>query len=89
MTANIPAPGGRPAATDDADRWREAARLRREHPGWIVVRLSRDRRFTAYRRLPGARRDTALTDSTAIGLSSQITSAEQAARIPGSTGDQR
>ena len=41
MTANIPTPGGLPAATDDADRWREAARLRREHPGWIVVWLSR------------------------------------------------
>jgi hypothetical protein len=80
MTAQSPAPGGPASAADEAERWREAARLRREHPGWIVVWLARESRYNAYRRLPGTRRDTALTDPTADGLASQIVSAEQAAR---------
>ena len=32
-----PPSGDQPAADDDAGRWREAARLRREHPKWIVI----------------------------------------------------
>lgn len=79
MTANSPALGGPPAGTDEAERWRETARLRREHRGWIVVWLARESRFNAYRQLPGSRRDTALTDLTASGLASKITQAEQAA----------
>jgi hypothetical protein len=80
-TAPGPAPGGQPAG-DDAGCWREAARLRREHPGWVVIWLARTGCYRAYRRLPGARRDTALTASTPADLAAQITRAEQAARPP-------
>jgi hypothetical protein len=72
----------------DAARWREAAELRGEHPLWVVIWLAPAGRFRAYRRLPGARRDTALSDPTAAGLATQITRAEQAARSPASTSDQ-
>jgi hypothetical protein len=75
-----PAPGGPPAAGDDAGRWREAARLRREHPRWIVIWLAPIRQFRAYARLPGARRDTALTACTPADLAAQITQTEQAGR---------
>lgn len=74
-----PAPGGPPAG-DDADWWREAARLRREHPRWIVIWLAPIRQFRAYARLPGARRDTALTARTPGDLAALITQAEQGAR---------
>jgi hypothetical protein len=70
---------------DDAARWREAAELRGEHAGWVIIWLAPVGRFRAYRRLPGARRDTALTDQTAAGLASQISRAEQAIRSPAST----
>jgi hypothetical protein len=80
VTARSPAPGGPPAsAGDDAERWREAARLRRDHPRWAIVWLALDREFHAYRRLPGARRDTALASPTATGLADLITQAERAA----------
>jgi len=75
-------PGDQPPADDDAGRWREAARLRREHPKWIVIWLGPIRQFRGYRRLPGARRDTALTASTPAGLASLIGQAEQTARPP-------
>jgi len=79
--AHRPAPGGPPAVADvdDAGRWREAAQLRREHPGWVVVWLAPAGEFHAYRRLPGARRDTALTAPTSAGLADLIGRAEQAA----------
>jgi hypothetical protein len=66
------------AEKDDTAKWREAAALRGEHPSWVIVWLASIGRFRAYRRLPGARRDTALTDLSATGLASQITHAEQA-----------
>ena len=73
-----PAPGDPPAAVDDdAGRWREASRLRREHPRWVVIWLAPIRQFRAYARLPGTRRDTALTDPTPVGLVAQISLAEQ------------
>ena len=81
-TAHRPAPAGPPATgdhDDDAGRWREAARLRREHPRWVVIWLAPLRQFRAYARLPGARRDTALTARTPAGLAAQISQAEQAA----------
>jgi hypothetical protein len=68
--------------SDDAARWREAAGLRGEHPRWVIVWLASTGVFRAYRRLPGTRRDTALSDPSAAGLASQITRAEQAARTP-------
>jgi len=74
-----PALGDQPAGGDDASRWREAARLRRAHPRWVVIWLAPIARFRAYARLPGARRDTALT---AADPAAQIGQAEQAARHP-------
>ena len=81
-----PAPGAPPA--DDAGRWRDAGRLRREHPRWVVIWLAPVRQFRAYARLPGTRRDTALTAPTPAGLAAQISHAEQTARTPPSTRDQ-
>lgn len=66
-----------PAAGDDADRWQEAARLRREHPKWAIVWLTPAGEFHAYRRLPGTRRDTALAAATAADLAVLITHAEE------------
>jgi len=79
MTIPDPAPSGQPAK-DDAGRWQEAARLRREHPGWIVLWLAGIGQYKTYRRLPGARHDTALTAATASDLAAQITQAELCAR---------
>ena len=73
-------PGGRSGDQQDAQRWEEAAQLRGEHRGWIVVWLAPDRQFRAYRRLPGSRRDTALSAPTASDLAALIIQAEQAAR---------
>ena len=67
-----------PQQQDDAC-WREAARLRREHRGWVVVWLAAEDRFRAYRRLPGARRDTALSAGTAAQMANLIERAEQPA----------
>ena len=72
-------PAGAPPPGDDAARWRDAARLRAEHSGWVIVWLARTGQFRAYKRLPGARRDTSLTAVTAEALATRITAAEQAA----------
>jgi hypothetical protein len=62
---------------EEATCWREATRLRREHPKWVVIWLASAREFRAYRRMPGARRDTVLTASTPDDLSAQIAEAER------------
>jgi hypothetical protein len=81
MTAPSPSLGAPPAAGDEnAWCWREAARLRREHRAWVIIWLSPAREFRAYRRLPGARRDTALTASTPTRLAALIGQVEEAAR---------
>lgn len=72
------------SAKDDAC-WREAARLRREHAKWIVIWLASAKQYRAYRRLPGARRDTTLSASTPEDLAAQMTEAERPRR-PGSGG---
>jgi hypothetical protein len=59
-----------------------AARLRREHQGWIIIWLTAESQFRAYGRLPGSRRDTTLSAATSINLAAQISQAEQAARRP-------
>jgi hypothetical protein len=82
MTVPDTTSGGRPGTSNDADCWREAARLRREHPKWVVVWLARIGCYRAYRRLPGTRRDTALTARTPGELTTQISHAEQSARTP-------
>jgi hypothetical protein len=79
MTAPGPAPAGQPA-TDDRRCWQEAARLRREHPAWVIIWLAPAAEFRAYGRLPGARRDTALTAPSPAGLAALIGQAEQAGR---------
>jgi len=68
-----------PETAADAECWREAARLRREHRGWIVIWLAPDHCYRAYRRTPGARRDTALSAPTARDMAKQITQADKAA----------
>jgi hypothetical protein len=70
-----------PASTarqDDDACWREAARLRREYRGWIVIWLAAENCYRAYRRLPGARRDTALSAATAAEMAAHISDAERA-----------
>jgi hypothetical protein len=71
-------PAQAPVSDQDAARWLEATRLRAEHRAWIVIWLAADQCFRAYRRLPGTRRDTALSAATADDLAAQITAAEQA-----------
>ena len=82
MTVPDTTSGARPGTGDDADCWREAARLRREYRGWVVIWLAPAGCYRAYRRLPGARRDTALTARTPGELAVQISHAEQPARTP-------
>ena len=59
---------GHGAVAVDGERWREAAQLRHDHVGWAVIWLAEAGEFRAYRRLPGARRDTALSAKTASDL---------------------
>ena len=61
-------------AGGDADRWREAARLRNEHPDWVIIWLAPTRQFRAYP-LKQAPRSAALTAATAAGLAEQISQA--------------
>jgi len=82
-TATRPEPesAGDPRLTDDdAARWREAARVRDEHPGWVVIWLARLRRYHAYHRFTGARRDTVLIAATSGELAAKIVKAERAAK---------
>jgi hypothetical protein len=72
----------RRAIDADAGCWREAARLRREFRGWVVIWLASPAEYKAYRRLPWARRDTALSAATPGELAALITRAEQAGRVP-------
>jgi hypothetical protein len=60
----------------DAACWREAERLRAEHRGWVVIWLASEQRYRAYRRLPGARRDTALSAATAAEMADLIGQSE-------------
>jgi hypothetical protein len=48
----------------------------------VIVWLARTGQFRAYKRLPGARRDTSLTAATADALGTRIAAAEQAAARP-------
>jgi hypothetical protein len=73
---------GSQAQQKEAACWREAARLRGEHRGWIVIWLAAENCFRAYRRLPGARCDTALSAATSAEMADLIGQAEQAARTP-------
>ena len=66
----------------DQRHWAEAAKLRGEHQGWIIIWLAAHSQFRAYRRLPGTRRDTVLSAPSSTDLAVQITQAEQAAPAP-------
>jgi hypothetical protein len=78
-----PVTAGSPGQEKDDGCWREAARLRRERRGWIVVWLAPENCYRAYRRLPGARRDTALSAATPGEMADLISQAEQAAAARG------
>jgi hypothetical protein len=81
----VPPTEGVPAAPATAEQaWLEAARLRAEHRKWIVIWLAPQRCFRAYARLPGAKRDTALSAATSAEMATLITQAEQSARAPSS-----
>jgi hypothetical protein len=66
--------------SQDAERWREVARLRAEHPGWVIIWLASDGEFRAYRRLPAARRDIAVSAPTSEGLAAAMREAERPLR---------
>ena len=73
-------PGGvSDAAADDERGWREAVRLRNEHPDWLVIWLAPTRQYRAYRLTGQARRDAGLTASAPSDLAAQMTQAEQQA----------
>jgi hypothetical protein len=69
------------AADNSAARWGEAAELRREYPGWVVIWLAAFAEFRAYRRMPGARHVTVLTAATSQEIAAQIDQAQRAARL--------
>jgi hypothetical protein len=73
---------GSQARQDEDTCWREAARLRAERRSWIIIWLAAEQCFRAYRRLPGARRDTALSAATSAEMADLISQAEQAAARP-------
>lgn len=64
----------------DDECWQEAAELRGKFRGWVVIWLVPESEFRAYRRMPGARRDTALRASTSQEMAAKITRAEESAR---------
>jgi hypothetical protein len=73
---------GSPARQNEDACWREAARLRAEYQGWLVIWLAAEGCYRAYRHKPGARRDTALSAVTPAELAALICQAEQAAGRP-------
>ena len=68
-----------PAAGNKAERWREVARLRNEHPDYVIIWLAPTRQFRAYP-LTQTRRAGALTAATAADLADQISRAHQGRR---------
>jgi hypothetical protein len=65
-------------SSEDECRWQEAARLRREHPAWLVIWLASARQYRAYRRASQARHETTLCAGTPDELVAVILQAEQA-----------
>ena len=72
-------PSGDQPDDDDSWRWQEVSRLNGQHPKWVVIWHRERSEFRAYGRLPGARRDTALSALTPTRLSDLITQTEEAA----------
>jgi hypothetical protein len=78
MTAALPpAAGSVLAGDDDAARWREAARVRGEHPGWIVLWLACLGQYRAYP-LVQDRHRAIVTAADPGDLAAMIARAEQA-----------
>ena len=69
------------AAAADAAHWQNAARIRHENPGWVVIWMSRARRYRAYP-LFRAPRGTALAAATADDLTDQMDRVQQPACSP-------
>jgi hypothetical protein len=80
-SAPPPVTGPGTAGDDDAARWREAARIRSEHPGWIVLWLAHLGQYRAYPLVQGRRR-AIVTAPAPDELAAQITRAEQASPQP-------
>jgi hypothetical protein len=74
-------------AADDAACWQQVRQLRQAHNGWVIIWLAPARQYRAYRRLPGARRDTTLAAETPDALAALIIKAGQA--TPQARRDQR
>ena len=72
-----------PDSQDDAACWQEVTRLRRDHSRWVIIWLAPAGEYRAYRRLPGARRDTTLAAATPSALTAAIGTAEQVAAQAG------
>jgi hypothetical protein len=70
---------GSPSQREEDTCWREAARLRSQFRGWVVIWLARENCFKAYIRLSGARRDTVLSAATSAKMADLIRQTEQAA----------
>ena len=68
-----------PATGNDAERWREVARLRNEHTDYVIIWLAPTRQFRAYP-LKQTRRADSLTAATAADLAEQISRAHQGRR---------
>lgn len=66
--------GPEAASGGEAERWLEVARLRNEHPDYVIIWLAPTRQFRAYP-LKNARRADALTAVTAADLAEQISRA--------------
>jgi hypothetical protein len=62
------------ASGGEAEQWLEVARLRNEHPDYVIIWLAPTRQFRAYP-LKNARRADALTAVTAADLAEQISRA--------------
>ena len=79
MTSADPAtPDVRPVPADPMACWREAWRIRRAHPRWVVLWISSAGHYQAYRR-SRQRRDAVLTAATPHDLTAKIIAAEKAA----------
>jgi hypothetical protein len=62
------------ASGGEAERWLEVARLRNEHPDYVIIWLAPTRQFRAYP-LRNPQRADALTAVTAVDLAEQISRA--------------
>jgi hypothetical protein len=81
MTESNPVPEYREDGADDAACRQEAARIRRERPGWVVFWLPGERVFRAYPKFR-APRGTVASATQPGELIAQMDKAELAARRP-------